>query len=288
MSTHYIRYHRASIDNSICSTSRAFEAWAEFRAKTPNWKPPVAPGDVVWVLSGEERKAGGKTYKLAYYFEAADFPQREENRLYIRGQKGAFLEQNGFIHSQPWFDEFFKSIGRGGISFQKIQSDYLPYFIELYKQKNIDDRLTALFEEPESEAITDAVTLQNIRTRRGQAEFRRRLLEAYGSRCAITGCTIEDILEGAHIAPHREGSNYETNNGLLLRTDIHTLFDLHLIGIDEYSRVVIAKQLDKTEYVKFRGSRLTAPDKLGDRPSELGLARRLKKLKELEAGNRGS
>ncbi len=50
-------------------------------------------------------------------------------------------------------------------------------------------------------------------------------MDAYGGRCAVTNCDIEDVLEAAHISPYNGPSTDQVYNGLLLRTDIHTLFD---------------------------------------------------------------
>lgn len=74
-------------------------------------------------------------------------------------------------------------------------------------------------------------TLAEIHVRRGQAEFRRALLSAYGARCAVTGSATEAVLEAAHIHPYRGGHTNMVTNGLLLRADIHTLFDLCLLTV---------------------------------------------------------
>jgi hypothetical protein len=72
---------------------------------------------------------------------------------------------------------------------------------------------------------------QQIKKRRGRPQFRDALLERYEGRCVVTGCAVASVLEAAHIDPYRgEGSNHP-GNGLLLRADIHTLFDLDLLGI---------------------------------------------------------
>jgi putative restriction endonuclease len=76
------------------------------------------------------------------------------------------------------------------------------------------------------------VVERQIRERRGQQQFRDGLRERYGDRCLITGCEVLAVLEAAHISPYRgEGDNHPAN-GLLLRADVHTLFDLDLLGID--------------------------------------------------------
>jgi HNH endonuclease len=74
-----------------------------------------------------------------------------------------------------------------------------------------------------------------IRQRRGQQRFRDDLRERYGDRCMITGCEILAILEAAHINPCRCENDHHPQNGLLLRADVHTLFDLNLLGIEPLS-----------------------------------------------------
>lgn len=70
-----------------------------------------------------------------------------------------------------------------------------------------------------------------IARRRGQATFRSDLLRAFDSTCAVTGCSTNDVLEAAHILPYRGPHTNRTSNGLLLRSDIHTLFDLYLLTV---------------------------------------------------------
>lgn len=83
---------------------------------------------------------------------------------------------------------------------------------------------------PSSDDSRDIVSRQ-IRARRGQKQFRDSLRQGYGDHCLITGCGILAVLEAAHIKPYRGENDNHIENGLLLRADIHTLFDLDLIGI---------------------------------------------------------
>ncbi len=77
-----------------------------------------------------------------------------------------------------------------------------------------------------------------IRVRRGQTAFRSELAARYGLRCMVTGCELFDIVEAAHIAPYRGAPDNAVVNGLLLRADVHTLFDLNLLAIEPDSLVV--------------------------------------------------
>ena len=79
------------------------------------------------------------------------------------------------------------------------------------------------------------IVAQQIRQRRGQRRFRDALLRRYGDRCQITGCEALAVLEAAHIHPYRGETDHHIENGLLLRSDVHTLFDLNLVGIEPES-----------------------------------------------------
>lgn len=73
--------------------------------------------------------------------------------------------------------------------------------------------------------------LREIAIRRGQGLFRQRLIRRYGLRCQVSGYTCEAVIEAAHIRPYCESGNNDVRNGLLLRSDIHTLFDVGLLSI---------------------------------------------------------
>ena len=83
--------------------------------------------------------------------------------------------------------------------------------------------------------------LQSIVIRRGQREFRDKLRQAYGNACAISGCDILDVLEAAHIARYLGLHTNHVTNGLLLRADLHTLFDCGLITVNHINLHVIVK-----------------------------------------------
>lgn len=110
-----------------------------------------------------------------------------------------------------------------------------------------------------------------IKDRRGQPDFRARLLAAYGRRCCISGCRIEALLEAAHIRPHAEAPNYDTRNGLLLRADLHTLYDLHLLAVDEFGNVILSSEVSDLYYKDLvaKAGRITPPDRSEDRPSDV-------------------
>jgi predicted restriction endonuclease len=77
---------------------------------------------------------------------------------------------------------------------------------------------------------------------------------------AITGCDAQEALEAAHIIPYCETENNHPSNGLLLRADLHTLFDLDLIAINpETMQVHLAPSLRPTDYGRLHGKSVQLP-----------------------------
>ncbi len=133
--------------------------------------------------------------------------------------------------------------------------------------------------EEDFEGDEDERQQRAIKTRRGQARFREALMLAYKRRCAISRCAVEDLLEAAHITPHAEQTDYAVSNGLLLRSDLHTLFDLKLLAIDDRYRVRLSEKLRNSEYWKYQGQDIAMPDRVSDNPDRDALARRLRELR---------
>jgi predicted restriction endonuclease len=70
-----------------------------------------------------------------------------------------------------------------------------------------------------------------IRRRRGAKKFRDSLLAIYKNQCPVTESRLRDVLEAAHIKPYMHEQDNHSGNGILLRADIHTLFDLDILGL---------------------------------------------------------
>jgi hypothetical protein len=104
-------------------------------------------------------------------------------------------------------------------------------------------------------------TTVSIVQRQGQPEFRHKLLKAYNSRCPITGCDAEPAIEAAHIIPYQGAETNHLTNGLPLRADVHTLFDLNLLSVQPATyEIVVAPELSETCYQELAGRKLTLPE----------------------------
>ncbi|XGV98793.1 MAG: HNH endonuclease [Leptolyngbya sp. BL-A-14] len=118
--------------------------------------------------------------------------------------------------------------------------------------------------------------LVSIARRQGQTKFRQVLLNAYDYKCAITGFNAEEALEAAHIIPYVETANNDPGNGLLLRADLHTLFDLNLLAIHpDTMQVFLCPALHKTEYQAIHQKQIKIPDDVALRPDPTLLKRKL-------------
>lgn len=103
---------------------------------------------------------------------------------------------------------------------------------------------------------------RQIKQRRGQKSFRNSLLKSK-SICAVTGCELIDILEAAHIDAYRNDGHNHISNGLLLRSDIHTLFDLNFCAIEPNNYTIhFTKNSLKNGYEIFEGKVIEIKHKL--------------------------
>lgn len=156
--------------------------------------------------------------------------------------------------------------------------------VSRYLRESSDGRL------PDSRGASDAeafapsdedhreVVERAIRIRRGQEKFRAQLLTKYGSRCLVTGSKVVAILEAAHINPYRSQHDHHEANGLLLRADIHTLFDLDLLGIHPETLEIELADRIKAEYACLVHKRLLIEDHR--RPSTDALRLRYDRFKQ--------
>lgn len=85
---------------------------------------------------------------------------------------------------------------------------------------------------------------RSVTPRIGQGRFRRAVDEAYAYRCAVTGSRTYPSLEAAHIRDFaQEGGTHAVSNALLLRSDVHTLYDRGYVGVDADLRLRVSPEL---------------------------------------------
>jgi putative restriction endonuclease len=110
------------------------------------------------------------------------------------------------------------------------------------------------------------------RGRLGQGAFRILVTDAYTRRCAVTGEKTLPVLQAAHIKPYASDGPHRVSNGLLLRSDIHTLFDRGYVTVTPELKVDVSKHLREDwqngrEYYAHHGKLLAVtPSKAGEPP----------------------
>lgn len=103
-----------------------------------------------------------------------------------------------------------------------------------------------------------------VRPRLGQGAFRLAVTDGYDRRCAVSGERTLPILDAAHIRAFSDGGEHESSNGLLLRTDIHRLFDLGYVTVSDDRRFEVSHRLKSDfdngkHYYDLHGTALRAP-----------------------------
>lgn len=110
-----------------------------------------------------------------------------------------------------------------------------------------------------------------IEPRLGQGAFRIVVTDAYQRRCSVTGERTLPALEAAHIKPYKEKGPHEVQNGLLLRSDIHRLFDSGYVTVTtdhhfEVSRRIREEFENGRDYYRFHGQVLKLPPDTASKP----------------------
>lgn len=115
-----------------------------------------------------------------------------------------------------------------------------------------------------------------VRPRLGQGAFRVLVTDNYLRRCAITQERTLPALEAAHIRPYGEGGTHEAQNGLLLRRDLHSLFDACYVTVTpefhfEVSRRIKEEFDNGRHYYALHGQKIWVPDEAAKRPDQSAL-----------------
>ena len=110
-----------------------------------------------------------------------------------------------------------------------------------------------------------------VRPRLGQGAFRVLVTDTYQRRCAVTREKALPVLQAAHIKPIAEGGPHQIDNGLLLRSDVHTLFDRGYVTVSPDFQFRVSRRLkadfDNGEhYFQLEGTKIWVPPRVQDRP----------------------
>ena len=110
-----------------------------------------------------------------------------------------------------------------------------------------------------------------VEPRLGQGTFRIAVTRAYDGACAITGEHSLPALEAAHVQPWAVGGPHSVRNGLLLRADVHRLYDTGYVTVTPDYRFKVSPRLiddfhNGREYERCQGRLITLPRRPEEQP----------------------
>lgn len=115
----------------------------------------------------------------------------------------------------------------------------------------------------------EAYVAAQVMRRRRQDAFRKNVLEAYGGKCALTEVSTRNVLQAAHIDSFAKSQSHAVTNGILLRADVHLLYDAHLLTIrPDSGRIVVSDWVQDPMYRDLDGRQMRFPKNKDYRPDE--------------------
>jgi putative restriction endonuclease len=183
-------------------------------------------------------------------------------------QQPFFLKPNEWIPASDW---------RPGIQRGKT------YDTATFEGQSLWHEVQARLAQP-SPALDESVSIaiqrygkpQVMLPRLGQGAFRIIVADAYERRCALSSSRVLHVLESAHIKPYASSGTHSPTNGILLREDIHTLFDLGYLTVTPEYKVEVSGKIKEefdngVEYCKMHGTEIHLPRIEQFRPSQEAL-----------------
>jgi putative restriction endonuclease len=226
----------------------------------------IAPSRLAWDAFGE--KNGAPTYealrqRIEKYIRVPPSPHDEYDIGCILLTQPFFFERSKWI---PAPSDFAKNIVQG-----KTYDLTTGVGTELWSavQERLQASAVPVYAD-EGSVYGDPIL---VKQRLGQGTFRLLITDIYQKRCSITGEKVLPVLQAAHIRPVSEGGGHRVDNGLLLRSDVHTLFDRGYVTVAPDLRVMVSSRLKKDfdngeHYYQYHGREVWTPAKEPDRPNK--------------------
>lgn len=176
------------------------------------------------------------------------------------------LEQPFFLPRKSWIPvpEDWKSNIVQGRGYDLTTEPGKTLWLQLQSSLSVP----SLIQEEPARYGKPVLTLPRL----GQGSFRVLVTDAYERRCAITGERTLPALDAAHIKPFSEKGPLAVNNGILLRRDLHALFDRGYLTVTPSYRIEVSKRIKEEfengkEYYRCHGSQIRLPSNAIDSPS---------------------
>jgi putative restriction endonuclease len=236
----------------------------------------ILPISMAWDVFGDRNGAATKEE----FYNSILRLRHGSNTLIENPNIGCIVLTNPiFFHEDDWISipedwspnivqgkSYYTDTLIGGSLWKQIERLLQKY---LYNVQS-EEKSQLILEETESPQYGKSVL---TKVRLGQGAFRILVTDAYNRRCAISGEKTLPVLEAAHIKPYAQSGPHFISNALLLRSDLHKLFDSGYLTITPEYKVEVSKRIKEEfengrEYYRFQGSSLyNLPNKLQDKPN---------------------
>lgn len=263
------------------------ETWFDYQRshgfidKVNFWTPSrigptrISKGDFfVFKLKGAGDRIGGFGTFEEYRFQSLEETWTEFGRKNGADSKADFLNtltrfksNNGkdcgcvVLNNVVYFDE---PINRESVGITAKPAQLYAYDSGQFP---FDDILVSHSSFSLVQNATKKKKIQISTVREGQAAFHTAVSKAYQSKCCITGETTPELLQAAHIQDYINKNSHHIQNGLLLRVDIHKLFDSGLLFIDQDYCVHVSSLVTTQEYHDLEGTQISLPTNSSEWPS---------------------
>jgi putative restriction endonuclease len=159
---------------------------------------------------------------------------------------------------------------------KKDSTSYSRSDLDCIMRDAVNDRLALTTVPGKTEATVRFGKPQLIEPRLGQGAFRILVTDIYDRRCAVTQERTLPALEAAHIRPYSDGGRHEASNGLLLRRDIHALFDAGYVTVTPKLHFEVSPRIREEfengrHYYALHGQRIRTPEVRGQHPDPAAL-----------------
>jgi HNH endonuclease len=228
----------------------------------------ILPASIVWKAFGE--KNGAETEeemraRIARYRKVANLGLADDFNIgCILLESPFFFERADWVPVPDWKRPIvrgrrYDSVGDGAAIWDRIEL-LIRAQSALRAEIEADDS-RARYGEPIA-----------VLPRLGQGSFRLIVLDSYGRRCAFTNSPVLHVLDAAHIKPYGLGGTHVPENGLLLRQDLHTLFDRGYVTVMPDHHVEVSQRIKQEfdngkEYYALHGREIRLPQLADRKPS---------------------
>lgn len=221
-----------------------------------------------WKRFGKKNGCGSKQ-------ELVDRLDKYKNRHSVDKESTSTSEIGCIVltNAEFWDDDSFLDLNNYGIEFSPnvVKIKYFDQPNPLINANKVEDNYKFnLIQSPKPVSKKNRIIPERI----GQGIFRTKVFKAYGEKCCISGVGTPELIEAAHIQPYINQESNHIQNGLLLRVDLHKLYDNGLLYITEDFRVEISSQVQEDYYKGFHGRQISLPRVKIDYPSTVALMSR--------------